>query len=71
MTAEEERLLLQRLASAVNLLTLHPAQRLLMLQWVKAYLQVLVSLSGLGQNLLPGTTEIDQFTDIRSWLAMI
>ncbi|XP_076443631.1 AP-5 complex subunit beta-1-like [Babylonia areolata] len=38
-TAEEERLLLRRLASEVSLLTLHPALRLLMLQWLKAYLQ--------------------------------
>ncbi|XP_070174422.1 AP-5 complex subunit beta-1-like [Littorina saxatilis] len=39
LTAEEESQLLQRLTSGVNILTLRPAQRLLILQWIKAYLQ--------------------------------
>ena len=71
LTVEEEHLLLQRLTSAVNLLTLHPAQRLLILQWVKAYLQVLMSLLALGQGMLTGIMELDQLIFTGSVLSAV
>ncbi|KAK7496868.1 hypothetical protein BaRGS_00011848 [Batillaria attramentaria] len=40
LTKEEEMKLLQRLTSGINILSLHPALRLLLLQWLKGYTQV-------------------------------